>query len=210
MSSDKVSLAEQNVASAVERIERAAAAQAQLSFLSPVRGDASADGDDGPRGPGRPKGSRNRSNSELRRWLAAQGYRTPEQQLAQIGMLDVREDVFMALMARAEQVIAWASDNGGGKADRLDVFFRLLGHARSATEAMMPYGLSKVTPDAVVNQSVSIVMPSPLPVRGGDQARDVTVDARRMAPPPMPGEVERNQGVSAADRGVLDGEGSDE
>lgn len=195
-------------AKAAERIERAARMQDQLSFL-PAAGPAAEVEADEPRGPGRPKGSKNRSSSELRRYLAAQSYRMPEQQLAQLAMLDAQGDVFIALMERAEQLIAWAGGSAGDRG-RLGVFFELLKEAQKANAALLPFGLGKLTADVAVQQNVSITMPAPLPVQAGDQAKIVDAPARRMAPPPMPGEIQQNQQVSEASGARSDGGGSDE
>ncbi len=195
-------------AAAAERIERAAQMQAQLSFL-PTAAPAPEAEIDEPRGPGRPKGSKNRSSSELRRYLAAQGYRMPEQQLAQLGMLDAQGDVFIALMERAEQLIAWAGGSAGDRG-RLGVFFELLKEAQKANAALLPFGLGKLTPDVAVQQNVSITMPAPLPVQPGDQAQIVNAPARRMAPPPMPNETQRNQELSQSVDARSDDESSDE
>lgn len=192
-------------AAAAERLERAARMQDQLSFL-PTAAPAPEAEPNEPRGPGRPKNSKNRSSSELRRYLAAQGYRMPEQQLAQLGMLDAPGDVFVALMERAEQLIEWS---GGAGVTRLGVFFDLLKEAQKANAALLPFGLGKLTPDVAVQQNVSITLPAPLPNQPGDQARIIDAPTPRMAPPPLPGEMQQNQQVRATASEHSDAESSD-
>ncbi len=202
-----------------ERMERAAAVGEQLTFLADPDG---AGGKVVPVEPverkaGRPKGSKNRVESKLREMLAAKGMRMPEDVLAEIAGLSSREDVLMTAMARAERVLDWAESGAeqvkeeGVKrawkptgAQRLSVFFDIYRAQIKALEALLPYGLAKVTPDATVNQTaVQIVMPggagSPAPtvIEGGA--------GRKMAPPPMPEEIEQNQQVSNSSTKYSDG-----
>jgi hypothetical protein len=68
-----------------------------------------------------------------------------------------------------------------------------------AADALMPYGAPKVTPEQVTNQQVNQIIvqaPAPQAPRGGDQARDVTPGSRRIVPPPMPEQMQRNQQLS--------------
>lgn len=197
---------------AAERIGRAREVGAQLSFLQPIEAPAQpAPPAPAKAGPGRPAGSRNKSKSELRGWLAAQGFRMPEAQLAQLALLDASGDLFEAAMARAEQLVAW---NGGlpRGMSRLDLVMDILRMAKGAAEAMMPYGLAKLTPDQVQNvQAVQIVMP-------GGAAQPAVQGATgggsggRWAPPPIDGEIVENQSVgdgagAASDGAQSDGEG---
>jgi hypothetical protein len=73
---------------------------------------------------------------------------------------------------------------------RLDTFKFVYTAALRASEALLPYGLAKVTPDAGSTQIVQMVVaggsrPQPSP----DTARDVTPKARGVASPPMPNEM---------------------
>lgn len=183
-------------AEAVERIEDARALGQQLTFLpdEPQPGDTD-----------RAKRGKGKAQSELRNWLAARGMRLPEDVLVEMAGMASTEDAFTTAMARTEQVLAWAEagDKGGRSASltlRLDTFRFVYTAALRAAEALLPYGLAKVTPDQgamVVNQ---IVMPGAqapaAPVDRADTARDITPQPRRMAPPPMPWEVQQNQDLS--------------
>jgi hypothetical protein len=183
-------------AEAVERIEDARAMGQQLTFLpdEPQPGDS----DKAKRGKGK-------AQSELRNWLAARGMRLPEDVLVEMAGMASTEDAFTTAMARTEQVLAWAEagDKGGRSASltlRLDTFRFVYTAALRAAEALLPYGLAKVTPDqgnTVVNQ---IIMPGAqaptAPADPASGARDITPQPRRMAPPPMPWETQQNQDLS--------------
>ena len=189
---------------AAERIEAARATAEQLSLLP---AEPETDGVlPGTASGGRGKG---KATSQLREWLAAKGYRMPEDVLARIAGLTSTEGPMLQAMAEAEQVLAWAHGSGGGSAaQRLGVFMQLYSAKLRALDALLPYGLAKVTPDVAVTQAVQVVMPGAVapqavPV-GPDHARDVTPQAGRIAPPPMPWEIEQNQGL-----GDVDGKGSD-
>lgn len=185
---------------AAERIEAARAAGQQLTFL-PDEAGAPGQGSRPPRGKGK-------ATSQMREWLAAKGYRLPEDALAELAGLASREDVFLAAMARTEQVLAWAESGAVSvkgtpavqtMAQRLATFQFVMTASLRAAEALLPYGLAKVTPDEAPAQAVQIVVQGgAVAARGPDQARDVTPQPRRMAPPPMPGEILQNQGVADA------------
>jgi hypothetical protein len=191
-------------AEAVERIEDARAMGQQLTFLpdEPQPGDGAV-----------AKRGKGKAQSELRNWLAARGMRLPEDVLVEMAGMASTEDVFTTAMARTEQLLAWAEagDKGGRSASmamRLDAFRFVYTAALRAAEALLPYGLAKVTPDqgnTVVNQ---IIMPgAQAPVAGADRAaaaRDITPQARRMAPPPMPHEIQQNQGLDDVASGHSD------
>jgi hypothetical protein len=190
---------------AAERIEAARAAGAQLTFLP----DEPQPGSRTPRGKGK-------ATSQMREWLASKGYRLPEEALAELAGLASRDDVILAAMARTEQVLAWAESGAVSvkgtpavqtMAQRLATFQFVLTASLRAAEALLPYGLAKVTPDEAPAQAVQIVVQGgAVAARGPDQARDVTPQPRRMAPPPMPGEMQRFQGVADAVPTDADGE----
>lgn len=191
---------------AAERIGLAREVGAQLSFLQPIEAPAQpAPPAPAKAGPGRPKGSTNKAKSELRGWLAAKGYRMPEAQLAQLALLDASGDLFEAAMARAEQLVAWSGGLPKGMS-RLGLAMEILRLAKGAAEAMMPYGLAKLTPDQVQNvAAVKIVMP------GGD-ARPAMQGGSggRWAPPPLEGEILQDQEVSGDAAERSDGAQSDD
>lgn len=191
---------------AAERIEAARAEGQQLTLLpdEPQTGDST-----------RAARGKGKINSQLREWLAARGYRMPEDVLAEIAGLTSRDDVFTYAMARAEQVLSWAERGATGikgapavqtMTQRIETFRLVFTAALRAAEAAAPYGLAKVTPDVNVQQAVQIVMPgAAAPSDRAVQAKDVTPSARRMAPPPMPGQIEQNQALGMASDRASDG-----
>lgn len=204
------SVAEDWAAAAARRIDGQRAAGRQLSLLP----------DEGP-APGLPVGQpvrgEGKASSQLRRWLAAQGLRLPEDILADVAGLGSADDAMVTAMAKAERLLAWAGEDaaevkGAPKGPtlrmRLEAFQLFYAAALRAAEAALPYGLAKVTPETVTNQQVNQIIVQAGAVqapRGADLARDVTVTARRIAPPPMPDEIQRNQAVSRDDREGSDG-----
>lgn len=210
MTGAHVSDAERRAAAVADRIGRAQAVGGQLSLIADD-GPAPEKVEAKPAGPGRPKGAKNKSGSELRKWLAARGMRMPEQTLAGLAMLDTRGDVFLAAMERAEQVAAWAfGDSGGSSAQRLAIFMEILKQARAAADALAPYGLAKMSADVNVDaRTVVLNLPEasgPAPSAPGMR----TVGAGRTAPPPFPGEIQQNQGVSEEVADQSDGSQSDD
>lgn len=193
---------------AAERLEQAAAVGRQLSLLAAEASPADP-AELEPRGPGRPAGSRNKRSSKLRQMLAARGYRMPEDVLVEIAGLNERGATGVELaMRRAEQVAAWLEARTGGvplKRDQLlGLFVGIWKEQGSAASALLPFGLEKATPDVVGGAPTVIVMPrasGPAP-RPGDQARVIDVE---LAPPPMPGEIQRNQRLVAASPSQSDG-----
>jgi hypothetical protein len=187
---------------AVGRIEEARAAGEQLTFLpdEPQPDDSE-----------RAKRGKGRATSQLRDYLGARGLRLPEEVLAEMAGIASTEDAFVTAMARTEQLLAWAQSGAVGykeqpvapsMSQRLAAFqFVFTAQLRSA-EALLPYGLAKITPDVAIQQAVQVVVVgggSPAQAaKGPDQARDVTPQARRIAPPPMPGQIVQNQQVSEA------------
>ncbi len=194
----KVNSYQELVADAAERIDQARAMGQQLALLPDegAAGEVKAD---------RAKRGEGKAQSQLRKWAAARGFRMPEDVLAEMAGMATSDDVFTWAMAQAERMLAWAEagDTGGRKASlvaRVEAFRMFYTAALRAAEAVLPYGLAKVTPDqgnTVVN---NIIMPAqasaPMPADRADQARDITPQPRRMAPPPMPHEIQGNQGVS--------------
>jgi hypothetical protein len=201
-------------AKAAERIDADRAAGVQLSLIpdpaEPRLPEKRATG-------GRPAGAKNKGSSQLRDWLAAQGLKMPEQQIAEIAGLGARDlDALGTAMAQAERLITWATDGKGelsGKnaasalvALRIDLFKFLYSSILRASDALLPYGTPKASPDVVQNTNVTFVVPS-APSQPGDQARVINpAKAGRMAPPPLPGETVENQDVSDDDPQASDDE----
>lgn len=205
---------------AARSIDAAREAGQQMSFLvdaDAALAEAPADGGRTPRGKGK-------ATSQLRDWLAARGMRLPEQVLAELAGLTSREDAILTAMANAERVLAWAEAGAtpakgapaaATLAQRLQVFQVVYSASVRAAEALLPYGLAKVTPDeAPEARPVYLVpvapQPQQLPQMGDPAAlaRDVTPDqGRRVRPPPLPGEIERNQGLGG--NGARPGSGED-
>jgi hypothetical protein len=204
-----------------ERIERAAELGQQLTFLPD---EVPGEGDQGEGGAvGRPAGARNKASSQMRDWLAARGFRLPEEVLVQMAGLDAQEDAVLVAMARTERILAWAFDvdmdampKGTAKVAtpgrRLEVFMQVFTIQLRAAEAMMPYGAAKASPDISVTQRTTIVMPGAAgPADPAASARDVTPRSDgRMRPPPLPGEMQRNQGVADAAQAMSDARGRTE
>ena len=195
------SKAEEQAREAAKRIEDARALGQQLTFLPDADGQGGQLVAESPRAPGRPKGSKNKVDNQLRKMLAAKGMRMPEEQLAEIAGLSSRDDVFVAAMARTEQVLAWAGGQkvGGFEASpamRLGTFIDIFKAMIRAAEAMLPYGLAKVTPDEHTNiNAVQIVMPAT--GAPGDDAR--VIEGRKLAkhaPPPLPKKSQQKQGLA--------------
>ena len=194
-------------ADAARRIDEARAAGQQLSLL-PDEGAA----------PGKPVRGEGKASSQLRRWLAAQGLRLPEDILADVAGLNSADDPMLTAMARAERLLAWAEDGaevvkGAPKGPtlrmRLEAFQLFYAAALRAAEAVLPYGLAKVTPDAGGNTQVTQIVvqgPAQVAAHGPSTARDVTPQARRIAPPPMPGEIVQDQQLSPSPAAGADGE----
>lgn len=194
---------------AAERIDRAREAGEQLSFLPAepeLDQDEAGDGRK-PRGPGK-------AMSQMRAWLASRGYRLPEDVLVEMAGLASSADAVLEAMAKAERILDWAFDGDpAGKrpssAHRLQVFQYVYAQAVRSAEALLPYGLAKAAPDTVVHQNTVVLMPSDRRQERDPaaSARDVTPSAgRRMAPPPLPEEIQRNQRLAASEPEASDGE----
>lgn len=175
---------------AAARLDQARAAGEQLELL-PLPGEV----DQGEAGKvGRSKG---KATNQFREWLAANGFRMPEWALAQMAGLASDDPPLIAAMREAELVLAWmyadAKDKDGNPAvptprDRLAMFTAAYTIKLRANEAMLPYGLSKATPDAIMQQTVQVVMPGASPDRAAT-ARDVTPRAARIGTRMMPADV---------------------
>jgi hypothetical protein len=140
------------------------------------------------------KRGKGKALSSLRDLLAARGLRMPEEVLANIAALDDPEGPVMAALKKAEAVALALYGHGSAPATvRLRLFEVFFAESRRALDALLPYGLAKITPDVQV-QAVQIVqMPAPSAPRGGDVARDITPTPARFGPPPMPEPIEQNQ-----------------
>lgn len=205
---------------AAQSIDNSRELQRQLSLLpDETAGAELVEDGKAKRGPGK-------ALNQMREFLAAKGYRLPEDVLAEMAGLASREDAIMTAMVQAERILAWAGDGarnlvykaGVGHvelegpwkpspAQKRETFMQVYTLMLRAADALMPYGAPKVTPETVTHQQVNQII-----VQGGasaavnpaDRARDVTPGGRRIAPPPMPGQSQGNQAVSRDDT-----EGSD-
>ena len=136
------------------------------------------------RGAGRPAGAGNKLKSKLRDLMAARGYRDPAEQLAMLAGLD-RPDLHP--LAHAALLAAETGEDVAA----------VMREMRQAAGELMPYWHAKITPDVAVQGPVQVFVAGGQVVQPGpEQARDVTPQARRVAPPPMPGEMQRNQGLA--------------
>lgn len=206
---------------AAARIEASKDLQAQLSLLpdEAAEGDTPADGARRTRGQGK-------ALNQMRDWLAARGYRMPEDVLAEMAGLASRESAILTAMAQAEQVLTWAGTGAANRVfqvgighvelpgpwkptpdQRLNVFMQLYTIMLRAADALMPYGTPKASPDV---QQTTITQ---LIVAGGSapaqpvQVRDVTPQSRRIGPPMMPHEMQQFQHVAKVPVAASDGEG---
>ena len=185
---------------AAERLDRARAVGEQLDLLPPEPVDG---------GEGRAGRGKGKAVSQLRSMLAAKGFRLPEEQLARIAGLDSGEDAVLAAMAKAERVIAWAYGSGSTpKAEqRVGIFLQMYAAQVRAAEALLPYGLAKVTPDAAPVAPVQVVVNQVPPQALGEARlmRDVTPRTVDLAPPPMPAKIVTDQGLANEARAASDG-----
>ncbi len=220
----RVNSFEQLAADAAQNIEDARKAGQQLTFLpdEPAPGDSD-----------RAKRGKGKATSQLRDWCAARGFRMPEDVLVEMAGMATGDDAFIAALARTEQVLAWATagarkvgyvfdrdlgglreqelDTSATMAQRLAAFQFVFTAQLRAVEAMLPYGLAKLSGDPAPVNVTQIIMPGPQSApqpaapRGPDQARDVTPQARRIGPPPMPHEIQQNQHVAQQPDDAADG-----
>lgn len=193
---------------AAVRIERDRAAGKQLTFLPDE-----ANPDDS----GKAVRGKGKAASQLREWLATRGMKLPEDQLAEMAGLASRDDIFTYAMAQTERLLVWAQDGATGykgapvaptTGQRLDAFKFVFTAALRSAEALLPYGLAKVTPDAGPTQVVQVVVAGgggqQTARSGADGARDVTPKTRQVGPPPMPHEMQQKQQVSKTETSDAD------
>lgn len=150
------------------------------------------------RGPGRPKGARNRVKVGLAEMMAHRGYRAPAEVLAHLAGLHVRADPLEVAIARAQTLLVAAGAEPVGPA-LVETALRLLREQRQALDALAPYVHPKVSPDGAPA--------APMQVQILAAAGASVMAGARLGPPPLPGgEGVADQGVAAWD-GEGDGEG---
>lgn len=140
----------------------------------------------------------------------------PEDVLIEMAGMASREDAFVTAMQRTEQILAWAEagarqtatgvregalvtveiNTAATMGQRLATFQFVFTAQLRADEALLPYGLGKVTPDAPVPVPVPVFVASPVRGSRADQARDITPQDRRIGPPPLPKRMQQNQSLS--------------
>jgi hypothetical protein len=183
---------QQQAAEAARRIERAR----ELEQLSLFPGDPSAED---ARAGGRGKG---KAMSTLRSLMAQRGHRMPEDVLAHIGALDDPEGPEMAALKKAEAVALALYGHAEAPASvRLRLFETFYAATLRALDAMLPYGLAKITPDAAPVQATQVIIyggPGQSPVQGAAQAIEGRAVAPRLAPPPMPHQIQQKQGLAGS------------
>lgn len=196
---------------AAERLDLARAQGQQLSLLADNEPQAVAG-----RKHERVRG-RGKALSQMREFLAAQGYRLPEEALAQMAGLASREDAVLTAMVAAERVVSWAFAGAEDKygnavkptpAARLRAFETAYTVQLRALDALMPYGLAKVSPDGPQAPVVQVNVVGAPQDRGdpATRARDVTpVEGGRMMPADAIWEIEQNQSVGKAAAPQSDG-----
>ena len=188
---------------AAANVQAARDAGQQLTFLpdEPVEGDTA-----------RKSRGKNKAISQLRDHLAAKGFRMPEDVLVEMAGMASGQDAFMTAIARTEQLMVWLTASQPEFIERADgsrrappppsitmqlETFRFIFTAQiRAAEAVLPYGLGKVTPDVVQPTTVQIVMPAPTADRAA-VARDITPRlGGRMVPADVAWQMQQNQGLS--------------
>ena len=190
---------------AVARVDDSRELQQQLSLM-PDEQVTAAGGD-----PKRGRGA-GRAMSQMREWLASRGLRMPEDILTEMAGLDNRQHAFLATIADTEQLLAWAQAGAVGfkgspavqtMAVRISTFMQPYAMKLRAADALIPYGVPKATPDVTQTNVTNIIVPgatapAAAPPSRPDLARDVTPAARRIGPPPMPHQMQQNQGLSGS------------
>lgn len=199
-----------------ERLQKVRARGQQLQLLPDERGVPIEDVAQGTGG--RPKGAKNKGSSELRKWLAAQGYRMPEDQLAQIAGLGSDDPAITRAMHQVEEVMAWAFDGVRDKygvyreptpEQKISLLTSFLAIMERSAAALLPYGTPKASPDVSVNQTTNVIMPAmpSQPDDPGRSARDITPPAaHRMMPANVRHEIEQKQALSKSENRVSDDE----
>lgn len=196
-----------------ERLDKVRAQGRQMALLPDEAGQTPVEIGTGK--PGRPKGAQGKGSSQLRRWLAAKGYRMPEDQLAQIAALDSEEGPLLAAMEMTEQVMAWAWDGAGAgelpkPEARIAVFMQCYAQIQRANEALLPYGTPKAAPEGGGAPVVQVInMPGGSAPDRSDRARNVTPADDAMAPADVRWNVQQNQRLAEGAADGSDEEGSD-
>lgn len=205
---------------AAERIAASRDLAEQLTLLPDERPATAAEG-------GRAKRGQGKALNQMRDWLAARGYRMPEDVLAEIAGLTSHEDPMVTCMIKAERLLSWAGDGAANRvfkpgvghveqegpwkptpAQKIEAFMGFYASMLRGADALMPYGTPKATPDVTNNVQVNQIVVAGGAAAAADRpsiARDVTPSARRIAPPPLPGEVVENQGLAQVLRDASDG-----
>lgn len=205
---------------ASKRMDQVRAQDRQLSLLPDEPGETVEEVTDGRKG--RPPGAQNKGSSQLREWMAAQGLRMPEDQLAQIAGLNAPDGPVTAAMAQAEKVLAWAFQDakiatGKRKGEpieaspntKLATMMQFLAIQERAAAALLPYGTPKASPDVQVNQNTTVIVPAApaAPVDPAAMARDVTPHRTgRMMPANLRDEMLQKQRLSDEQSENSDGE----
>lgn len=198
---------------AAERVAEARQTGEQLGLFPEIERQSLPEAES-KRGRGKARGA-----SQMRMWLIERGaQRMPEDVLAELaGLMDDRSMVERA-MAEAEMMLAWAFQDAevpkGGVTKptarmRLDALASAIAAQVKAAEALMPYVAAKVTPDTGPQVQVTQIVTAGAPseaVQGGDRARDVTPKPARVGPPPMPHQMQQNQGLSKVSDDPSDGQ----
>lgn len=192
---------------AADRLSRDRSAVEQLTMLPDERAEAD-------QAPARRTRGKAKAASQMAEWLAANGYRLPQETLAQLATLRGGETVLDAAKRETEAVLLWAFDGSATRptpAQRLATFQGICATRLRAAEALLPYVAPKVTPDLVQQIQTTLLVPVPAAPQpaapGAGPMRDVTPIARRIAPPPMPHQIEQNQGLSDEPDPASDGRG---
>lgn len=195
---------------AATRIDQARVMGEQLTFLGDEAGAPVVDTVD--RKSGRPVGAKNKGSSELRKWLASEGYRMPEDMLAQMAGLNSRDPAIVVAMQQTEQVLTWAfadaKEQGGawdGKpilptpAQKLQMFNTLYTILLRAADALLPYIAAKASTDGPAQLAVQINVPL-MPSQPADAGANATVingsKAGRMMPANVRWKMQQDQQVS--------------
>lgn len=196
---------ERMASDAAKRIEDARDMGQQLTFLGDEAGAPPADTVE--RQIGRPKGARNKGSSEMRKWLAAQGYRMPEDMLAEMAGLSSRDPAIVVAMQQSEQVLTWAyqgaKDKDGGlvlptPAQRVQMFSSLYTILLRAADALLPYAAAKASADVQVNDNRTFIVPAAAPApQNGDDARVINgKSAHGMVPADVRHKMQQKQSLS--------------
>lgn len=207
---------------AAARIDRDRERGQQLSLLPDEADDQ---GDQGRSGRSRERGV-GRAQSQMREYLAARGFRFPEEVLAELAGLNSQDDVVTRCMVQAERMLIWAAEGaddrvGQGQSERkrrqsgeftpmqrVEAFKLFYMAALRGAEALMPYGAAKVSTETAPPQRHPVVMPqapSPAAQLGAERPALVPLAAPRMVPADVRHERQQNQQVIDAEIASSDG-----